>query len=44
MQVGANSQLTFVFFIPYVYIIVFIFTIIRTLDYPDYLLKSHESR
>ena len=33
----------FVFFIPYVYIIVsliFIFWIIRTLDYPDYLLKS----
>ena len=43
MQVGADSQLNFVSFIPYVYIIVsliFIFSIIRTLDYPDYLLKS----
>ena len=44
MQVRANSQLSFVFFIPYVYIIVFIFSFIWTLDYPDYLLKSHESR
>ena len=43
MQVGANSQLNFVFFIPYVYIIVlliFIFSIIQTIYYPDYLLKS----
>ena len=31
MQVGANSQLTFVFFIHYVYIIVFIFSIIWTI-------------
>ena len=30
-QVGANSQLTFVFFIHYVYIIVFIFSIIWTI-------------
>ena len=45
MQVGADSQLNFVSFIPYVYIIVsliFIFSIIRTLDYPDYLLKSQQ--
>ena len=35
MQVGVNSQLNFVFFIPYVYIIVsliFTFSIIRTLN------------
>ena len=47
MQVGVNSQLNFVFFIPYVYIIVsliFTFSIIRTLNYPDYLLKSQQVR
>ena len=35
MQVGVNSQLNFVFFIPYVYIIVsliFTFSIIQTLN------------
>ena len=31
MQVEANSQLTFAFFIHYVYIIVFIFSIIWTI-------------
>ena len=35
MQVGTNSQSIFAFFIHYVYIIVFIFSIIWTLDYPD---------
>ena len=50
MQVAANSQLNFVFFIPYVYIIVsliFTFSIIRTLNnnyYPDYLLKCQRVR
>ena len=47
MQVAVNSQLNFVFFIPYVYIIVsliFTFSIIRTLSYPDYLLKSQQVR
>ena len=43
MQVGANSQLNFVFFIPCVCSIaslIFIFSIIRTRDYRDYILKS----
>ena len=34
------SKLNSVFFISFVYITVSIFSIIRTLDYPDYLLKS----
>ena len=40
---GANSQLTFVFFILYFHFIVsliFIFSIMWTLNYPDYILKS----
>ena len=43
MQVGANSQLNLVFFILFVYIfvpLIFMFLIIRTLDYLDNLLKS----
>ena len=43
MQVGANSQLNFVFFILYAYIfvsLIFMFLIILTLEYPEYLLKS----
>ena len=45
MQVGANSQLNFVFFIPCVCSIaslIFIFSVIRTRDYRDYIniLKS----
>ena len=42
MQVGANSKLNFVFFIPYFYIIVlliFIFSIIRAI-----CLSPNESR
>ena len=39
------SQLNSVFFISFVYItvsLIFIFSIIRTLDYLDYLLKSQQ--
>ena len=45
--IGIYLQLNSVFFISFVYIalsLMFIFSIIRTLDYPDYLLKSQGVR